>query len=213
MVVILAITTSGGLIYGRLTNRWGNTQVQIDAGARLAQIPLHIGAWKSDGSERLPDSARNELACTGDTSRQYVNTASGATIGVTLVVGPAGTIAVHKPEICFPSQNYRLLGNRKRVNITDARGLSHALWVVDFERQDLEGGMVRVYYAWTTNGVWQAPDEPRYKYLGSPYLYKLQVAAPVALSTPGATQDPIPAFLRDFLPEAGDELLSTAVSN
>jgi hypothetical protein len=161
----------------------------------------------------LPDFAKNELACTGDTLRQYVDTASGATISVTLVVGPVGTIAVHKPEICFPSQNYRLLGQRKRVDVKDSRGLSHAFWAVDFEQQGAEAGTVRVYYAWTTNGVWQAPDDPRYEYLGSPYLYKIQLAAPVVLSTPSATQDPLPAFLSDFLPEAGDELLSTAVSN
>ncbi len=212
LILVVALTTGGGLVYGRLTNRWGATQIQSEAGAKLERIPTNFATWKGGESTHLPDYAQAQLECTGEVIRQYVDAETGSTIGVTLLVGPAGTLAVHSPEICFPSQNYRLLGKRQRVEVQDVKGVDHSFWAVDFQLQNVEGEMVRVYYAWSTGGAWSAPDDPRFAFAGSAFLYKIQLVAPVVSTALDQTQDATQLFLRAFLPEASEELVSSSSS-
>jgi hypothetical protein len=201
--LIITLTVGGALVHGRLSNRWGPSQSMIEAGAVLNRIPEGIEGWELQPSQPLPEYARSMLECVGDISRSYVSTTTQASIGLSLILGPVGTIAVHSPEICFPSQNFRLLGERKQVKIRDAKGTDHNFWKVQFRSQDLEARLVHVYYAWSTGGPWSAPDSPRFAYAASPYLYKVQL---VGYPSPAATkesEDPVPAFLSAFLPVAG----------
>lgn len=213
LAAIVVLTTSGGLIYGRLSHRWGHSQLEVDAASRLEQIPQRIDNWQSSGSTHLPDYARNELECAGDIVRQYSDAESGTQIGVTLVAGPVGTIAVHSPEICFSSQNYQVLGEREKVTLRDDEGTEHTFWAVDFETKDLEAQRIRVYYAWSVGGPWSAPDDPRISFLGNPYLYKIQLVAPLVASEENKAQDPLPPFLRLLLPRARDELARVGASD
>ena len=152
------------------------------------------------------------LECLGDISRTYQSPTSQAVVSYSLLMGPAGTVAVHSPEICFPAQNYRLLGERKLVKIRDASGADHDFWKVEFRSQDLDARRLHVYYAWSTGGPWSAPDSPRFKYAGFPFLYKLQlVGYPSPLATKEA-EDPVPAFLNTFLPAAKDEITSASMT-
>jgi len=208
--VLMMVTTGGAVVHGRLSNRWGPQQHMTEAGTRLERIPSQIGTWQMVSSQHLDDSARAMLGCTGDIVRSYVNPTGKSEASLTLIVGPPGPIAVHSPEICFPSRNYRLLDERKRVEIRDSLGIEHEFWMVVFQSQDLEARLLHVYYGWSTGGTWTAPDNPRFEFAGSPFLYKVQLVA-YDSSQRGAA-DPALALLREFLVAAKDVLISV-VSN
>ena len=209
--LVVVLTTSGAVIHGRLSNRWGPPENMTQAGARLERIPSSIETWQLKSSDQLSETARSMLETAGDITRNYVDPASKAAVGVTIIVGPVGPISVHSPEICFPSHDFRLLENRKKVKIRDTSGVDHEFWMVDFQSQDLEARLLHVYYAWSTGGPWSAPESPRFTFSGNPYLYKIQLvgyASPTALQQ---SENPVPNFLRVFLPAASGEIVSAAL--
>lgn len=209
--LVVVLTASGAVIHGRLSNRWGPPETMTQAGARLERIPSSIETWQLKSSDQLSETARSMLESAGDITRNYVDSASKTAIGITIIVGPAGPISVHKPEVCFPSQNFRLLGKHKKVKIRDASGVDHEFWMVDFRSEDLEARLLHVYYAWSTGGPWSAPDQPRFAFAGNLYLYKIQLqsyASPTALQE---SEDPVPNFLHVFLPAASGEIVSAAL--
>ena len=208
---MVLLTISGTLVHGRLSSRWGPTQSMIEAGAGLNRIPDRIETWVLQPSQQLPESARSMLECVGDISRSYVSPTTQASVQYSLIVGPAGPTSVHSPEICFPAQNYRQLSNRKRVKIRDSGGVDHEFWTVDFQSQGLEARLLHVYYAWSTGGPWSAPDNARYAYAGSPSLYKLQLVGYPSPVVTKESEDPVPAFLSEFLPTAETVIASVSL--
>jgi hypothetical protein len=179
----------------------------VEAGERLQQIPSRVGTWEMRASDRLSETARTMLECTGDIVGNYENWTTKETVALTLIVGPAGTVSVHSPEVCFPSQSYRLINERRLIKIRDGALVDHQFWLAEFRSQDAEAQLIRVYYAWSTGGSWSAPVDARIEFAGSPYLYKLQL---VGIATPGTQQqleDPVTTFLRVFLPEVKGEIV------
>jgi hypothetical protein len=204
--LLLLLTLGGGLIHGRLSNRWGPPEQMIEAGNRLNQISGEFGAWQVTASGHIEDSAKGMLQCAGDITRIYSDAAMQAKVDVSLLVGPAGTVSVHTPEVCFSTKNFELLGKRKRINVRDDAGTDHQFWMVEFRTKDLEERLLRVYYGWSTGGPWSAPDDARLEFAGSPYLYKLQLHENI--SPDGDTEEVGLSFLCNFLPEARAELVS-----
>ena len=110
------------------------------------------------------------------------------TASMFVLLGPTGPTAVHTPDICFDSQSYRALGDRRTISLArpSGGGPSSKFWQRDFESRDLDGSSVRTWYAWSDGGPWVASDDPRYEFAGNRLLFKIQVA----LSFPdGATME------------------------
>jgi len=211
LALITVVTCMGAVIHGRSSQRWGVGQGMQEAGKQLSQIAQQIPGWDLESSGRIADTSRKMLESTGDVVRVYRDPISGAAVNVSVIVGPPGTISVHSPEICLPSRNFDLLGERKEVSVRDATGVEHRLWKVTFQSQDASGKLLHVYYAWSDGGAWTAPESPRYSFVGSPYLYKIQLAGYVPHDD--ASDQQTVAFLSEFLPEVSRELVSAATSH
>ena len=83
--------------------------------------------------------------------------------------------AIRCPHGDFPSLaagHYRATGGR-----------TGAIYVADFEKKtQTKLDRVRVRWAWTTDGTWVAPDNPRWQFasqLRAPVIYKVYVATPL----------------------------------
>lgn len=210
-LALILLTVGGGVIHGKLSHRWGPPDRLLAAGARLQHIPDSAGTWKVESTQQLPDSARTMLECAGDVSRNYLDSAGGANVSLTLLLGPAGPMAAHSPEICFSSRDFREIEERQQIDLEDAAGVVHQLWRVTFQSQGLNRELLNVYYAWSTGGAWRAPDNARIEFAGSPYLYKFQVIGYSVSQSPSAS-DPALSFLREFLPVVSTELEQPASS-
>jgi hypothetical protein len=119
-----------------------------------------------------------------------------------VILGPPGQISVHTPEVCFSSQAYTRESKRRKERLAGPHGAQDEFWLLTFRANDLHGGLLSVGYGWSTGGHWTAPNDPRFKYGGYPYLYKIQLSANIATDIKASEEDPCLKFLADFVPAA-----------
>lgn len=210
IVFALALTIFSGVLQGTMRNRWGASQVTLRAAALLPEIPEQFGDWQMRSSDKLGETAEKMLECESYFVRTYQNKATGDLVSATLLLGPPGPIAVHTPEICFPSRNFTVLGKRQAAVIRNEEGGEDHFWTLAYKANNLQGDMLRVYYAWTAGTRWSAEGDPRFKYAGQPYLYKIQLSAPLPAGADLEADDPCRRFLDDFLPVARNYIVEPA---
>jgi hypothetical protein len=211
-ITVLAVATLlGGAIQGKMSRRWGRPQELSRLAERLRQLPTEIGDWKTRSSSSLSPTAEAILECAGYVSRQYENRRTGEIVNVAVLLGPAGPISVHTPDVCYSSQDYSIIDPPKRTRLDAGEGSRDELWATSLQSTKLTAGDLRVYYGWSTGGPWSAPrKDPRMAFAGQPYLYKVQVAGPLPSAVDANASDPSVAFLKDFLPAVRPYLVEHA---
>ena len=213
VVFAFILTILSGILQGRMRNRWGPSPDTLRAAKLLDEIPTKFGDWQLRSTEKLGETSEKMLECTGYFVRNYQNQATGELVSATLLLGPPGPISVHTPEICFPTHNYQIMGKREAIAIRDANGREDQFWTLGYRAKNLRGDMLRVYYSWTDGDRWSADGDPRFKYAGKPYLYKIQLSAPLPAGADLKTDDPCKKFLEDFLPAARKYIVEPAEKN
>lgn len=202
--LVAGLTLTAGVIHGRITNRWGPSPDALAAAERLQGVPVQIGAWKAVRSAPLSENTTEMLRCAGYLNRVYLNEVTGETINVTVLIGPPGEIWAHTPEGCRGRGS--LVQPRKLVPVDD-----HEFWAPTFREKNLEAAFLRDYYAWSAGGCWSAPENPRFKFAGKPYLYKIQVTGRVLRgSSDEEMNDSCRSFLGDFLPVVQEYLVNSS---
>ena len=194
LAAVMALTLAGGVLEGRIRNRWGPSETMLAAAQKLEDVPHQFGGpgndrWQLQSSETMNPYVIEMLECTGYIVRTYANPRTGESVSLFVIVGPAGPIAVHTPEICYSSQNYKSRDPRKRVAIADAQGQDDQFWALTFKTKDVREDLLRVYYAWSTGNRWSAPNDARFAFAGWPYLYKIQLSSHLPAGTDLKTGD------------------------
>lgn len=215
IILTVGLTFASGILQGRMSRRWGAEVVLAEAGTRLGQLPNQFGEWKLKENQPLGEYAERVLECSGYVNRVYVRETTGESVTVAVIVGPAGPISVHTPDICYSSRDHVALGNRQRASVADRS--EDQFWKIRFETTGLHKDQLEVYYAWNSGTGWNASDEPRLSFAGQPYLYKLQLATylPPATSADETTarRDVAQEFLAQFLPVVDQYLVKHQSTN
>lgn len=206
--VIIAVS---GVFHGWLTNRWSEP-AQLDvAGAELVAMPEQVGEWKLLGSHEVSPGVVNLLQCAGYIHRTYENEQTGERVNIAVFLGPPGPIAVHTPEVCYPSQDFEPIGSRERVTIGDSENSDQArdqFWRSTFRSNSLDAETLRVFYGWSDGGPWRADESPRISHAAKTHLYKLQLTA--TLPQDQERSDVGERFLAAFLPVVNQHLTVNA---
>lgn len=203
LVIALATTLVSGAVFGTVTQRWGMSDGTDLAAERLGEVPEKIGDWRMVSSDPASERVTDMLRLAGHFNRTYQHRRTGETVEVHCVLGPAGPISVHQPEICFRNNAYSERGERQTVNVG---GDSNSFWSLTFDpsESNLDGGIVCVYYAWSSGDAWTAPSDARFHFAGNSHLYKLQVTTCLPATADLDRGDPCRAFLADFVPVVND---------
>jgi Protein of unknown function (DUF3485) len=199
VAVVVGITIATGIVHGRLTQRWGPVPDLIAAAKHLDSFPKEFGDWQFVANEPMDAGTINMLSCAGYVNRQYVNRKSGQKVFIAILLGPAGPIAVHTPEVCYSSRDYEISQARRPVTLQDAHGKSHSFWTTSFNPNTPTADQLHVYYAWNGSGVWEASTSPRFEFAGKRMLYKLQLASLLPTAAQNQTNDPCQDFLSSLL--------------
>lgn len=175
---ILGLVVCGALVHGAVTQRWGLFEPNTELTARLHSLDVRFENWQS--SEVPTEMPLNERSIA--TSRRYTSP-SGRGAVVSFISGIPGSVATHTPDVCYPGSGYQTLRAARKENFTLPDGRACASYVADFEKKtQTKVDRVRVRWAWTTDGVWIAPDNPRWQFasqLRAPVLYKVYIATPI----------------------------------
>ena len=197
---VIGTTLLVGAIQGKLSRRWGMPAEVSVWGERLESLPGDVGPWQLSENSRLGSEVVDVLECVGHLKRTYVHRQTGESVDVAVTVGPAGPIAVHTPEVCYSAQNYQVERSRERVELPTADGRTDAFWAVTLDSKHSGEHPIRVYYAWTAGGPWQASERPRFQFSGKPCLYKIQLTCPAPTGSSTETGDACRRFLEAFVP-------------
>lgn len=191
----------------------GNAAELNHAAERLHSIPATIGAWSSQPGT-ISDREQQAASIHSYVRRDYTNSDSGHRVGMTLLCGPAGPMAVHPPTACFEGVGYTPLSGPALTSIhrDTSAAADQGVPRDDFNKSTFRQQTtavplaVRVFWGWSTDGSWTAPARPRVAFRGCPWLYKLYVTDQSILS-PGTPVVPqAEAFLQEALPILRDRL-------
>lgn len=207
--IICVLVLTGTLLGGFLPRRQSagdSAKLLSRAAAKLDRpLPERIGAWRLLLEGKLEPDVARILQCPAYINRVYVHERTGDRVSVAVLLGPGGPIAVHTPEICYSSQDYKLDGERTLRKLTDKQGNEQTFWAVDFQPNRDTGSPMRVLYGWSDGSHWEAPADPRYDHAWRPYLYKLQIGGPVTSNV--ADFKPCQDFLTQFIELVRPQLL------
>lgn len=190
--------------HGLMTNRWGAPPDLAAAAAKLDQIPLVMGEWQGQDRD-LPETQLQAAEAVGAVSRIYRNEKLQAEVQLLVLCGPHGPIAVHPPTVCFAGAGlYQVAPEKSReMNAGKVRG---TFWETVFTIRTPEGVTeeLETFWAWSVAGECQAAENPRVEYAAQPHLYKIYVThlrpATTGNASPPPADNPVEAFLQDFLP-------------
>jgi hypothetical protein len=196
-----AVVGSTGLAHGLRTGRWQVSDAREQAVAALERVPLGFGDWEG---EAVAADARafERVGADGFLVRRYRNRVTGDSVSVMLVCGLPGPVAVHSPDVCYPSTGYELVAPPEHVAVPADSGEAGEFFSASFrKRGGVEPGRLRVLWAWhSPGGGWSAPENPRWAFARSAALFKLYVIRETASSGERPGDDPDAAFLGQFLP-------------
>lgn len=199
----LAMTLASGFIHGDYTGRWRRSADIEKRAEAIERFSQSVGDWQRVAASDVTEEVRRELQLSGARMLQYRHRYTAQTIHLAVLMGPPGPLSAHTPEICYSVEAYAQLGDAKVVTVTSADGSQHHVWKVSFAHES-SSEQLDVFYTWNASDGWQAPTNPRMAFGSSPYLYKVQVAAPRVASISSETSPD--AFLAEFL-EVLDELI------
>ncbi|MCA9047150.1 MAG: exosortase-associated EpsI family protein [Planctomycetaceae bacterium] len=213
--VVIVLAGIAVMCFGQLAdshiNPFSSTDpaVMLTAVEHLRRVPDQIGTWSSvDG--KLTEEEIQAAGIEGYLRREYRDQTTGYRVNMTLLCGLAGPMSVHPPTACFEGVGYTLCAGPLVVTTSDASVVGGP--AAEFNKSAFRQGdtsfpeLVRVFWAWGSDGHWQAPQNPRLEFRGQPYLYKLYVTDR-SMDAPGST--PLPqaeTFLEAVLPALSEAL-------
>ena len=174
--------------------------------AQLEKLPSTIGAWTSTPGTIDPREQRlGEIA--GYFRREFRHAETGRAVALTILCGASGPLSVHPPTACFEGVGYSLVAGPSVVGITDDTQNTISLNKATFRLRDSSAAeVVRVFWGWSTNGLWDAPANPRVTWRGTPVLFKLYTVDRAYETADDLAQSE--TFLKEALP-----IIREALSN
>jgi hypothetical protein len=206
LVGLVVLTAVPAVVQGVLTRRWSGKADLQGAAARLVEFPTQFGDWQQQGEEeKVPEEALRELQCAGCFNRHYVNQRLGRDVTVIVMVGPAGPLIRHPPEICYGNTANQLLGKPVDIELTTTDSIEHRVRLLRYANPRAVSGEFSVCYGWSEKGAWDVPTYPRVEYGSAPMLFKMQVLTTDAVPKDGGLPAATARFLSDFLPLLRDK--------
>lgn len=197
----IALLLAAGYAHGRRIDRWGTYRGLALGIERLPRLPSAVASWRGEDFAVDPDYRRRleRLGMKAMVNRRYVDARTGDAVSLLAVVGPVGPIATHTPEACYGGAGYELAAPAARYFPPDT---DDSFWYGDFRKVDaaVPAGL-RILWAWSPGGPWQAVEEPRASFAAERVLFKVYVVHEGLETGPPRDDEPGPRFLRALLPE------------
>jgi hypothetical protein len=198
LAIVAAFLAVSGYVHGKWSNRWSNAAA-VPSKDLLSDLDGPIGDWQSGEMVTLnPADVPKNTQCQ---SRRFMPLKEGKQVVVSITAGSPGAVAVHTPDVCYLGAGYKMRGEVTKQTIALGDGGSASFWVGDFVKNSATGTeSLRVRWAWTADGHWQAPDYPRWIFARAPVLYKLYIVHALAADDDLTGDDLYRKFVADLLP-------------
>lgn len=174
----LIVLVAGGVVHGMWTHRWAEKDPSEGGVDLLAKLDDSVGEWRPGAFFDI--DAKNIPEKTKFVSRSFAHERSNRTSVVSVCSGVPGIVAAHTPDVCYLGSGYKLKSAVTKETVNVPGGGTASFYVADFQKTTATASdIVRVRWAWSADGKWEAPDYPRLYYarrqLQLPVLYKLYI--------------------------------------
>jgi Protein of unknown function (DUF3485) len=199
-VVALPIVVSSAIWQGGQTERWGKFE-ELDVFAkRIDNIPLEVGDWKGQLGPKMEEDIRKYSGAVGDTQITYTNSRTHDQVNVLIVCGRLMDVWVHRPDRCYPAHGYKEEGERTAHPLKFSDNLTAEFQTSVYSRKDANVP-VRVYWGWSSDGKWFAPDDVRDNFKRTRPIFKIQIENPIVRPNQSLDEGPGVELLKVLLPE------------
>jgi len=200
LLFLLAIAVATGWLQGRAAFRWGPPLEMQRLAKELSHAKWELPGWRLSEQQQFAPPILDLLQATGYLKQRYEDVNSQETVAIAMFVGPTGPMVTHMPEVCYNANAYIQCEPPAKWEFLDSNGLRNELCATTFRTDDLHQNYIRVYYAWSTDGLrWRAPASPRLAFAGQPYLLRLQAAVSLSNQHRKAEGDAAYRFLQQAL--------------
>lgn len=202
-VFAAGLLISGGVVHGVYAERWATSSALEDAVTRVPTVPLNANGWIGEAQE-TNSAEYAQAGARGYWARVYKK--GDQSFLAILMVGRAGRMAVHTPEICYRGAGFDLQGKPSSYTSRSADGSElGAFWSATFVKPSAHQEL-QLLWSWSDGGLWDAPQSPRFKFAGHPALYKLYISQDVSGQATDVAARQREEFLRAFLPVLNESL-------
>jgi hypothetical protein len=203
-----ALIVLSGVVHGLRTDRWqARPQDLAAAAARLATVAQTVGDWEGE-SVAVDKKSIVRAGLTGSLMRRYVHRRTGQEVSVFIGSGRPGRVAVHTPDVCYAGAGFRASGEPVKQTL-GAGAAAAEFWMTNFVQPGAAAPVqLRLYWAWSADGAWQAPDNARTAFARCPVLYKMYVFRPLSRPDEPLEQDACTEFLKVLVPELQEKLFA-----
>jgi Protein of unknown function (DUF3485) len=187
-------------LHGRMTDRWTgqNVAAELQQAAELLEkrFPKHCGDWEV--AEEL-DSSPEELkraGAVGHISRSYVNARSKAQLSAFVVCATPHDASGHTPDRCYPGAGFEIAETEHRQTVPLADGRNAEVFTGTFRKG---GQTLRVFWTYSLEDKWVAPQIARIELANARAVYKVYVIIDESTLPPGVGAKVCAEFLADVL--------------
>jgi hypothetical protein len=201
----IALTlVASGVSQGLLSDRWSSSAEEVVQQARekLDELPMHIGDW--DGIPRQWIAFDQSGAEKDFITRGYINHLNGDSVGLLIAAGLSRNVRQwHTPMQCYPAQGYDCAGPVAK-SVIHLDGVEAEFFHADFTLPRASApDHVRVFWAFSGDGHWLAPDSEFSQFTFGRYrtLYKVYVLRQLKRPGEPLDNDSCIEFLKVALPQ------------
>jgi hypothetical protein len=174
----LICTVGTAIVTGAMSSRWGTAVDFEPLIQRLESVPKSLGPWEFVvAGDPIPKQYLAEFKERGQYHGVFTNRENGRVARVLLLLGAAGPLVTHPPELCYTNSGNPLAEPPRDIPIGDLGSLK----ALKFTPSDPSDKNFTVLYGYTDGERWILPAgrlKDSLLLAGKPYLFKLQIVCP-----------------------------------
>lgn len=182
------------------------TPEQKEFARRLGTVPLEFGDWKSEPAN-INQRELEASAATGCYARDFTNRYDPEKkIEVFIVCGHPQDVTIHTPDRCYKASGFKEDDEARKFPVDYGKEYGKDVaffWTNRYKAgTEAEGQQsLRVFWSFSDDGIWLAPNFARLTLGRSPAIYKIYAIAPLKSGKNEQPEEsPCKDFLREFLP-------------
>ncbi len=199
-VVALPLAVASAVWQGNQTERWGKFPELDVCAKRVDLIPLEIGDWQGTLGPKMEPDIRQYAGAVGDTQISFVNKTTREHVNVLVVCGRLLDVWDHRPDRCYPAHGYEEKGDRSPQTIKVPPNDTPAEFQMSVYSLKNPPQEVRVYWAWSNDGKWIAPDGLRDDFSRIKPVFKIQIESPVGRENQSPLEGPAADLIKELIP-------------
>jgi hypothetical protein len=198
-VVALPLVVSSAIWQGEQTERWGTFEELGVFARRIEKIPLEVGDWKGQRGPKMEEDIRNYAGAVGDAQITFTNSRQER-VNVMIVCGRLMDVWNHRPDRCYPAHGYKEEGDRTAQKIDIYDKVPAEFQTSIYSRKDAAAPL-RVYWGWSSDGRWLAPDDVRDNFKRTHPIFKIQVENAIVGDKQSLSEGPGVDLIKALIPE------------